>query len=350
MNFKYTIYRELISDYHYKGDGFSSLLSFVLNNIQDVYAKTSNIYSINRKVPYCKTCILKSNTPGVVIQNNGNCNICNNFSSNFIARHIKSQFDKFVLSCRNNNSIVLVPLSGGKDSIASLLLANKKLKLKVRAVMLATEFMLPKVIEQTQKLCEKNNIPLDIKYIELYPKVKIAMHNYYFMPWPCNVCQAELSGFLSEISLKYSTNKVIAGYRYLWDNGKNSVTSGENAFGLFNNAKSSFVKNLQILNILPALGINHKNQMDFLKSEEWKTEKVPGYSSNCLIPGIMERLHFEKHGRTRDQVRFLSHEVRMKIITKEEAEKDCMPPRFSEIIQFVSSNPQLYNLIKKVIC
>lgn len=70
---------------------------------------------------YCKTCILPDSRPGIVIESNGSCNACNNYTLNkdninFVDR--ESQFQEVVKNAKNKSTgyDCIIPVSGGKDS------------------------------------------------------------------------------------------------------------------------------------------------------------------------------------------------------------------------------------------
>jgi len=70
---------------------------------------------------YCKNCILPDSRPGIIIEENGICNACNNFSTNkstidFSLR--EKQFREVVKNAKSKSKgyDCLIPVSGGKDS------------------------------------------------------------------------------------------------------------------------------------------------------------------------------------------------------------------------------------------
>ena len=79
----------------------------------------------------CNKCLLDDKIEGVVFDNNGTCNYCNEYKP--FVPYGESQLLKILQSARKKRRIydALVPLSGGKDSTYVLYLAVKKYNLRV---------------------------------------------------------------------------------------------------------------------------------------------------------------------------------------------------------------------------
>jgi len=87
----------------------------------------------------CLKCILPEHLPGITFDKNGVCNFCNDYEQNWAKMDFdqkKSELDSMAeLASKISDSYdVLVPLSGGKDSIYVLYYMVKKLGLKSLAI------------------------------------------------------------------------------------------------------------------------------------------------------------------------------------------------------------------------
>jgi glucosamine--fructose-6-phosphate aminotransferase (isomerizing) len=84
----------------------------------------------------CKKCILPTNFPFIIFDNNGVCNYCNNYKKKYQDFNEKEQKQKFYKILENykkdisENINCAFPLSGGRDSCYGLHLAVKELGLK----------------------------------------------------------------------------------------------------------------------------------------------------------------------------------------------------------------------------
>ena len=92
-------------------------------------------YEIN-KIQRCSKCILPSNFPFIVFDQDGVCNFCKNYKKkyqDFNEDNQKKKFEKILKIYRNSNDKninCIFPLSGGRDSCYGLHLAVKELGLK----------------------------------------------------------------------------------------------------------------------------------------------------------------------------------------------------------------------------
>lgn len=91
-------------------------------------------YKMN-KTKRCTKCILPSNFPFIIFDNDGVCNYCKNYKKKYQDFNEKDEKQKFLKILKNykdinNNISCAFPLSGGRDSCYGLHLAVKELGLK----------------------------------------------------------------------------------------------------------------------------------------------------------------------------------------------------------------------------
>jgi len=121
---------------------------------------------------YCKKCVLKSNNPGIVIQSNGMCNICNGdergkFFNNYkMSSDLYNKFKQDVLKNKEDrNYDCLVMFSGGKDSINILERMVNEEKLRVLAVTVDLPFESKSARDHIEFVTNK----LDITHMTIKP-------------------------------------------------------------------------------------------------------------------------------------------------------------------------------------
>ncbi len=121
---------------------------------------------------YCKKCVLKSSNPGIVLDVNGVCNICNNTEYHSFYKNFKNSikyYNKFKIDMssrdKNRKYDCIVMFSGGKDSINILHELTKEHNLRV----LALTINLPFESQTSKENIEKVISILDVDHISLTP-------------------------------------------------------------------------------------------------------------------------------------------------------------------------------------
>ncbi|WP_432409146.1 hypothetical protein [Wukongibacter sp. M2B1] len=121
---------------------------------------------------YCKKCVMKSSNPGIVIDKNGVCNICNNTEYDSFYKNFKKSikyYNKFKADMSSKDKSrkydCIVMFSGGKDSINILHKFAKEHNLRV----LALTINLPFESETSKANIEKVVSELDVDHISLTP-------------------------------------------------------------------------------------------------------------------------------------------------------------------------------------
>ncbi len=163
-------------------------------------------------VKTCNKCINNDKVEGVIIEENGFCNICNNHQ-----QHIpfgENELLKIINKARKKNRIydALVPLSGGKDSTYVLYLATFKYKLNVLAYTFDNGFMsdlAKKNIETSVKKSGVDHIWVkhDLKLIqELYRTALIHSGEI------CNICGLGIERSMFKISESWRIPIILLGH------------------------------------------------------------------------------------------------------------------------------------------
>ena len=152
---------------------------------------------------HCKKCLLPDTFPGLTLDENDVCNLCNNFE-NEIARKSSNLFEneeelaKFLkkFKKRGNKYDVLVPLSGGVDSSNALVTIVEKYNLRPLVYHNDDGFVIKIASENARKLCAG----LDVDLV-------VWQHDMNFMN--------KLFRYINESDLKISTCLMCGTILYL---------------------------------------------------------------------------------------------------------------------------------------
>ena len=76
-----------------------------------------------KKIKFCKLCVISSLKPNIAFSKSGICSACQNYrikkiilnSKNY--KLLKQKFSKLIRSKKKNKYDVIIPVSGGKDSL-----------------------------------------------------------------------------------------------------------------------------------------------------------------------------------------------------------------------------------------
>ena len=120
------------------------------------------------EISRCTRCILPSSFPGIRFNDEGVCNVCEDYyqqyggwsETNWTSR--RKKLDRILKHARKLNRPYdcLVPFSGGKDSTYVLYFCTKVLKLKVLAVNFSNGFQTAEALENIRKAVEALEVDL----------------------------------------------------------------------------------------------------------------------------------------------------------------------------------------------
>ncbi|MBN1971151.1 MAG: 7-cyano-7-deazaguanine synthase [Candidatus Delongbacteria bacterium] len=240
------------------------------------------------------------------------CSSCIAYQRNFDKTIISREFDDFYNSTKNNKGVCIVELSGGKDSLVTLYLLKKKLKLNPIAVTFDNGFIPESIIKNAKKICRKLNVRYIIAYSNLSKNIKHKAEENI-----CSICNSYINRIIISIASRYGINWSVNGenkYRRL----NPYVTSlGQISAKVSNN--DEFV--LNTINLPFAMRLKKKESDNILKTKlNWKKPSIKFCSSNCLAYEII----YSKFPKSNDQLKKnclenLSAEIRSGFLTREEA-------------------------------
>jgi hypothetical protein len=143
----------------------------------------------------CSRCLLDEDVPGVQIRDDGLCSVCNeydrvwgNWAETEKDRH--AELEKILENARKKNRAydVLVPISGGKDSIYILYLCRKLYNLRCLAVTWDNGFLSELARENIRNACEI--LEVDHIYYGMSRPLLMRLYRYFFLNtgFFCPVC------------------------------------------------------------------------------------------------------------------------------------------------------------------
>jgi PP-loop superfamily ATP-utilizing enzyme len=241
--------------------------------------------------------------------------MCHAYKNNFDLKLLQNELKEFLSRKREPGAEydALVAFSGGKDSTVSLAVAVERYGLKVLAVLVDNGFIPDEVIAQGKEICNKLGVPLRVERIDFAPKVKELLKNHFATGYPCNVCTVLFHNVLVKVCIEQKVNRVILGrnwWRELDPKVKSIRTMNPDGINW----------NIELLSLPFALQLKEEEQREYLEKVGWKSQNVYGHSTNCLIPGLVEKIVYDRIGY-HPELNLISREVIVGFLTKEAAAK-----------------------------
>ena len=257
----------------------------------------------------------QANIRRILLNREGLCPYCELFQRNLDPALLRQELTQFVAAARREKVVVLA-LSGGKDSLTALYLAKVVLGLNLRCLMYQNGFIPAPVVQQAQKLCDQYQVPLDIVTHPLYAEFKqeyrledqalVATTGLDF----CALC----ADHLNTIALQYLQQ---AQSHWLLLGNKVYARLSPTVSAIKIHQCRDF--RYQSVNLLYALNINWERQQQILKLMAWQDPGLAGYTSNCRIPGLVEKARRKRLQMSSDQG-YIEAELRSGAYTRLEAQ------------------------------
>lgn len=259
----------------------------------------------------CKNCVFSTRQPNIYITADGICNMCWYYQKNFKPENLARELAEFLAKPRLPESQydALIGYSGGKDSTLALVVAVQEFGMKVMAGLVDPGFIPEPVKEQAQRVCDRLGVPLRIEHYDLAPKLKEMLDANFANGYPCYYCTGRFHEILLQLCAKEKINRAIMG-RNFWHN-IDPVVSG--------------VKTMQVpgadweieLIALPyVMQIKEHEMRPYLDRVGWHPIRVHGNSTNCLVPGLVEKVVADRIGY-HPELNLLSREIITGFTTKE---------------------------------
>lgn len=232
----------------------------------------------------------------VTLNAEGYCHYCQLYTQNHDLQYLKQELAGFIQAAQQET--VVLALSGGKDSLTALYLAKVLLEFNLRCVLYQNGFIPDTVIEQAQRICDELSVPLDVITYSLRAEFKteyplhhgkrVAKTGLDF----CQVCARQLGAVVVPYLQTHQSQWLLLG-------NKNYARLQPKVSGVKSHRVNDF--EYHSVNLLYALTITARQQQEILELMNWKDPQLSGYTSNCLVPGLVEAARFEKLGVASDR-------------------------------------------------
>ncbi|MBI4617559.1 MAG: hypothetical protein HY720_28365 [Planctomycetes bacterium] len=266
----------------------------------------------------CSTCVFRTANPGVYLHPDGRCNICHAFEHGFAAAERTGSLAREREECldpaetRGADLDVVVAFSGGKDSSATLAHVSRERGLRTHAVLVDNGYIPSFVVENCRRMCRRAGAVFVRLSFDLGPVVSRACAEPTATAYPCNHCSKVFKNEIAEYALSKGCRRVVMG-RNFW---------------AFLEPRLSGVREIQTRTgagvrfySLPfLLRWTHGDLESRLEAIGWdrRHEGIPGMSTNCLVPGILDP-RYETATGIRPDAAILAHEVIAGFITRDQA-------------------------------
>ena len=261
----------------------------------------------------CQRCLFDTRVPNIYITGEGICNMCYAYEKNFDLAILKAELDQFLAKERESGAQydAIAAFSGGKDSTVSLCIAVEEFGLEVLAVLVDNGFIPEEVIENGREICDRLGVPLHIEQIDFAPKLNELLETNFATGYPCNVCTALFHDVLTRVCIEQKINRVILGRN--WWRILDPVVKGVRTV-----ETPGVSWNIEFMSLPFALQLKEADQQPYLERVGWKAKNIYGNSTNCLIPGLVEKIVYDRIGY-HPELNLLSREVIVGFTTKEKA-------------------------------
>ncbi len=168
----------------------------------------------------CNKCILPENYSGLIMDDNGTCNLCKqNTKIDYWGQDaLKKDISEIIKKNKNKEYDCIVSFSGGRDSSYLLWYAIEKLKLKPLAVFIDSGLIPKQTIDNVKKISEKLGVQLVIKKHDfLLKSIDHSLKSWVKYPEAatltnlCNGCRYGIGKLINDEAIKRKINLVLAG-------------------------------------------------------------------------------------------------------------------------------------------
>src|SRR3989338_2314513 len=322
---------------------------------------TQIVNAIEKQNQMCTRCVNTAKNPAIRFEKNGLCHICDAYQKHFDPNHLQEELEflESFIGTGSNKHDILVGLSGGKDSTATLL-SIKQMGFNPLAVTFNLGYLPHTTVPRSKEMAKLLSTPheeIDIrsyvrpidhasyeKTVALYEKpftlkTKLAFQKAYaegrkhysvkckhspVFVRTCQLCRRMVIRAYYDETLKRGARAIVLGINE-WTNlsaaqsGKDYVVSGVRKLQPYKNKPAVYVFHLPFL-----LQRTSSETKRILKKIGWKPptgeDFIESNSNSCLFARSTERMAKRLLGFHPDSTR-LAREVTVGFITKEQALK-----------------------------
>ena len=271
-----------------------------------------------RRLPFpkpiqCRSCLFDTRVPNIYLRSDGNCNMCHTYWEKFDAGVLHNEVDAFMRTTpvAGAQYDAIVAYSGGKDSTVSLSLAVNRYRLKVLAVMVQNGFIPDEVVAISEAVCARLNVPLRVERADFAPQLGALLKSNFSTGYPCYYCTTLFHDVITRVCVEQRVNRVITG-RNWW----RSLDPTFSAVKVVRPPGADLA--IEFLSLPFALQLKEADEPPYLEKVGWKKiQSIHGHSSNCLVPGLVEKIAFDRIGY-HPELNLVSREVICGFLTKEQ--------------------------------
>jgi hypothetical protein len=172
----------------------------------------------------CTKCVLNSSFPGISFDNEGVCSVCRKYEEKYAsAEKIRQQLpekrkmlDQLCADAKRKKRTfdVLVPLSGGKDSMYVLYLAVKELGLKPLAFTMDNSYLTQYARDNIDRACRI--LGVEHVYYCMDPKLMRELYGFFLQKtgYFCSICMRAIAMTTEIVAEMYDIPLVFGGSAY----------------------------------------------------------------------------------------------------------------------------------------
>jgi hypothetical protein len=295
----------------------------------------------------CRRCLLTNKIPGVQIKEGGLCSVCDEHDRVWGSWHKTEKerlatLDKILENARKKNMLydVLVPISGGKDSIYILYLLRKKYNLKCLAVTWDNGFLSNLARENIKNACEI--LEVDHIYYGISKPQLIKLYKYFFLKtgFFCPVCMRGIYVAQWRAQIAFNIPLAVKGTSRRTEEhiSPEFFLPGDLSF-IENVLENSNLENESELLLRP-IGLfrsppmiqmpdyiewDYSKLYDTIKNKlKWSEEKEEAEHGDCLVSNIVDYIRYRKFPMLIPEMLRFSKLVTCGQLTKEEAKKKIL--------------------------
>lgn len=292
----------------------------------------------------CKRCLLTNKIPGVKILEDGLCSVCYEHDHiwgnwNKTENMRLESLDRIFSKVRREKRLydVLVPVSGGKDSIYILYLLRKKYNLKCLAVTWDNGFLSELARENIKNACEI--LEVDHVYYGINKNQLMRLYRHFFLKtgFFCPVCMRGIYATQNRAQVAFNTPLTVKGTSRRTEEhvSREFFLPGDPNF-IENVLDNSDIKAEAEIFLRPAgffhspkeiqlpdyIDWNYNNLYKTIKTElKWKEHKEDAEHNDCLVSNIVDYIRFRKFPVLIPELLRFSKLVTSSQLTKDEAKK-----------------------------
>ena len=275
-------------------------------------------YNINKEdVVYCENCLNDSTTAKIIKYNNKNlCIEC--FNSLKYPRNFEKLKEEIINFLKDSNNYTnkrypcILALSGGKDSIVSLYILVKQLKIRPLCITLDNNYLPKETIENCYNITKHLNVDWMILHRDF---TQIFKNTILKGESPCRECSTKIMGEIRGVAKSLNINIIVSGHE---------LPFGTSPF-------KQLKDNITLVRLLSGYNLTEKERINILKDLPWKNPNLGGYTTNCLVLAPALKKFYNIHNFNFEFKRICAM-VRYGLMTKEEAKNNLKIPDVPEKI------------------